>query len=193
MALTLSLGRRGKLSRGNFALSYRLNYQKCLRRQAVRLLHQKRVIVIRDDNDVEYGRVEEKEKKERAALPSCAWSVSRIVWVSVVVYCVLLVRQDLNRELAYQTEKNQVIYQQCLLDYEKNRCDVSTRVKALEKFCREKEFCLKEQRQSQQNTVLMTSLLKDILNEFFAGLELKTVLVMSILLVVAPMPSCLRG
>lgn len=83
-------------------------------------------------------------------------------------------------------------YQQCLLDYQKNRCDVSTRVKALEKFCREKEYCLKEKSQSQQNTVLMTSLLKDILNQFFSGLEMKTVLVMSILLVVTPVLSCLR-
>ncbi|CDW81379.1 brr6-like protein number 1 [Stylonychia lemnae] len=85
------------------------------------------------------------------------------------------VKEDLYHKM--KTENDQITYeiQQCRIDYHENKCNPSTRVRALEQFCQDKEVCMNRDPQLiNKNTKIMVKLLAEIINDFFEPLTYKT-------------------
>lgn len=73
--------------------------------------------------------------------------------------------------------------QQCMRDYEENRCDPKTRVPQLEGYCLSKEKCMAQDPAMVVKVSKMTAaLVAEILNEFVDPLGIKTMAFIFILL-----------
>jgi hypothetical protein len=83
----------------------------------------------------------------------------------------------------------------CSQDYIENRCYPSERVRALEDFCNEKELCMnRDPATVNKNTKIMVKLLAEIINDFFEPRTYKTIILISLALIVMILFSeCLVG
>ena len=88
----------------------------------------------------------------------------------------MTVREDFQRKRDQEKELILLDIQQCARDYKNNRCDLSVRVKAAEKYCLEKEKCMNQDPAMVVRTTKLTAALTaEILNEFVEPLEYKTI------------------
>ena len=103
---------------------------------------------------------------------------------ALLVGCaVIAIRDDIARVREAETEDVLIDIDQCRREYEKGECDPSTRRKAMEAYCVERQKCMNQDPRSAVKTSPSTAkLIAEILNQFVAVLELKTMIFVFVLL-----------
>lgn len=117
------------------------------------------------------------------------WALVGTRQIGVVLALVLVLYPDFTLRRERKLQEMKLRGANCAVDYDRNRCDIETRVPFVEQDCREWELCMMQT--DVDSLSIITEMLGDTINRFFGYMDW-TALLFLLVVVVICVHSCLR-
>ncbi|KCV73119.1 hypothetical protein H696_00663 [Fonticula alba] len=113
------------------------------------------------------------------------FNVSIVAGILYLLYRVYFhISSDIDIRLQRLQQDQSAVVNQCISDYNSNRCSEKDIPKALEKYCSDLLVCMQRNHEDVEQTTIMAQVLAGAVNAFFEQFSIRTVLLCALLIVV---------